>query len=323
MPPRNNPHCQYRVYSCVLVLLLAGAARPDDAVSLRFAAKPGEQRIYRVVSTVEQKQSVGGMSLNIKSTETEIAVWTLQKTDETGRLHWQSENMRLTVKAESEPFGKYTFDTNSSDRDRSSYLGGVLTPIYESLNRAYLRVAHDARGRVAAVDDYEELVGEQVKDNPYALQFTFGGTDKGAALWFQEMLPILPEKPVEPGDSWTVPYNFELPNIGRVKGKKTFRYEGPGLLNGEKTARLSFSYDVAFEMEGEADGAKFSGSLPITRASGTAHFDPAAGRLLSLDSRVAITGSLSLEISGNTVAVPTEIARSVKVELLAKLPETR
>src|SRR3990170_4414408 len=88
-------------------------------------------------------------------------------------------------------------------------------------------------GEVKEVKGFAELFADLLKDNPIAVQFVGGGSNEAA----------------KPGDFWEVPFEIDLPKLGKFKGKRVYRYEGPDKVGDRTTAKI----DVATELAGDLD----------------------------------------------------------------------
>ena len=307
----------------LVILVAANSAKADEPVLLRYKPSKDKPLIFQVTTKFNLKMSIGNMKADVQNTTEDISLWTLQKTDEKGNFAWQKENKRLHVKVKVQPLGEYEFDSQSDERDQSSLLGVAFTPIYDSLKGAYLRITYSPDGKITKVGDYEELIGNLTKKDPLVLAplFTFGGTNQGAGLLFQEMMVVLSNKPVKPGDTWTNPYNMEIPQVGTFEGKKEFKYEGRGTLGGRETIRFGINYDISLEADYKFLGGKATGTITTAKSSGIAHFDPKQGQLVSLKSNVEFSGTVTRELGGNTIDFPIELSWEVILKQLENLPE--
>jgi hypothetical protein len=305
----------------LVFLFTTGSTGAEERTLLRYKPSEDKPLIFQVTTKFNQKMSIGNMKADLQYRTEDISLWTLQKTDEKGNLAWQKENKRLQVNVKFLPVGEYEFDSKSDERDKSSVLGAALTPIFDNLNGAYLRITNTPEGRITKVGDYEELIGNLTKSNPVAPIITFGGTNQGAGLLFQEMMAVLSNKPVKSGDTWEAPYNFEIPQLGTFEGKKGFKYEGRDKVNGRETVRLGINYDISLEVDYKFLGVNATGTITTTKSSGAAHFDPEQGQLVSLKSNAEFSGNVRLQSGGNTFDVPIEITWEVTLKQLEKLPD--
>jgi hypothetical protein len=303
--------------------LLSFAAAPGGAwaegLLLRLASSK-EPRIYRTEITIRQRQTVAGVEFNTELTTTTVAEWTFQHVDQDGNLHWQSHNKQLQVRGTIGFLGEFRFDSTTKDRAQGSQLDAALVPVYTALSDATFEVTLNPRGQVVAVTGFDGFIAPLVKDDVFAMQYTFGGTDKGAALVYQEQFVVFSDAPVAPGGTWSVPYDWQLPALGRVTGTKSFTLRNQMEQAGRGVADLDVTYALSVEADMKASGLHTTGTITTRDFKGTAKVDTASGQILSMDSAVTLTGTVSIDIGGATYAVPTEQRWNVAVEKLDALP---
>jgi len=304
-----------------VVVLCGGSAHAADAVLLQYQFKPKEELIYRVTGNINSTQKVNEMTSKNTVTTKEIVVQRLDKMDGKKNFQLESENKRLEVSLEIGPLGKYTFDSTSDDNERGSQLGGELTPVYETLSGAVLKVTMSPRGEVLGVRGYESLLLPVLKGKQLAPQFVGGGTNKAAQLQQAELFPVLSNKPVKPGDTWVAPLKLQVAKLGEADGRKTYKYAGLRKLKDRSLAKITYSYDLTFKLDLSMGGSKISGELAITKGGGTALFDPAKGHLVSLKGQYELGGDLTVEVGEKTIPVRVDQTQTFSVEQLQKLPE--
>jgi hypothetical protein len=298
----------------------AAAARADEPVLLKYKLARGDTLYYRSTFEMKQTQTLMSMKLQNEVKQNVITSRVIDSIDANGiaTIRIKAERRKLT--SDNGPLGKYEFDSQSTERDTGSTLGTSLTPILERLTGSEFQLLVSPRGEVKEVKGYAELIADLIKDNPFAAQFG-GGDNKAAVQTEQESYVVLSEKPVSAGDKWEVPFETELPKIGKMKGKTVFTYEGPDKAGNLKTARIGLSTEVSFDLDIDQGGAKVTGSISTTNSSGTVQFDPAAGRVVSLKRATSMSGQLMVEAGGKMIPVDNEQDHSTTLELLEKLPE--
>ncbi len=309
---------------CLLLtpLLFAHASvQAQDAVTFRYKMNKDDKLIYRNVSDVKQTQKVSGQEVKTTITSKQIDVRTFDSVDEKGNFTIQSENEQLYVKMSIGPLGDYVFDSKSSENEKGSTLGGALTPVYERLLGASVKITHTPRGKVTKVDGLEGLLDDVLKDNPIGQQFASGATEEGATLEFGQTFVEFPEEPVKPGDTWEVPFEIKLPKIGTFKGKKIYTYEGTDKVGSRKTAKLSVTTELSIKIDIDMDGANVTGSLSVSESSGTVHFDPEKGQIVSNKYKMTLAGNLNVSVNGMDIPIEQSQTQTVTTELLEKLPE--
>lgn len=311
-----------RVWCGLLALLvLVGPALAQDAIQLKYQFKKGENYIYRQTTKMNQVQKVQNQMVVTEISQNNLNVLTPQEVDAKGNFHIKSENKLFVVKVKIPTLGDYTFDSRKKDNDKGGMLGGSLTPLYEKLSGANVTVVVSPQGKLIEIKGLKELLADVLKDNPLAAQFAGGGGDDAAKISFEELFPALPDKAVSPGDKWDTPFELKLPQVGVIKGKKVYWYQGEGTVGKKKTVRIDVATEMALDLNIEMGGAKITGKMAIDTSKGTIHFDPQAGCVVSIASEYSLGGKLNVNVNGMDIPVGTEQTQQVTLELLDALPK--
>ena len=315
-----------RLMKAVVVVVVGGwvahatSAKADDAILLKYKAAQGDKAAYKMGFEMKQSQSIMGMKIENTVKQETIESRVVDAVDSEGKVTLKLKAIRRKMNAEFGAAGKFEFDSKSTERDTGSAIGGALTPLLERLTGSEYELIVTPLGHVAEVKGYAELIGDLLKDNPFAAQF--GAADnKSAAHQEQRAYLVLSEKPVKPGDQWEVPFDIELTKIGKMKGTVTCTYEGPDKVGDRKTARIGVVSNISLEMNIDQGTAKVTGTLSTTSSSGTVQFDPEAGRIVSRKQTSSLSGQLSVEVGGMTIPIDNQQEMTETVELLDKLPE--
>lgn len=312
-----------RLASCLVVLttVIASLVQADEPVKLGYKFASDRPLIYRTKLVTEQVQTVGDQKIETKTEHSDVTVRTFESVDDDGNIRLKSQNKQIQVKVKIGASGDYAFDSKSTEREKGSALGAALTPLYERLSGAELTLVVTPLGKVADVKGYEELVGDILKDNPMAGQFAAGGSKQAAKLAYQDALDQFSPDPVKVGDKWEIPYEVEIPKLGKAQGKRIYTVEAADKVGSRDTVRIGVALELAFDIDLDVNGAKVTGKLSTTEANGTLQFDPQLGQIVSKKSRYKISGDLSVDVAGNILAVRSEQTQTVEFELLDKLPE--
>lgn len=309
------------VCAAVASLLSAGFAHADDeAILLRHKYEKDHPLNYRTTAETEQVQSFMGQKVTVTMKQTDVTQRSLEAINDDGNLRVKSENKQLTVTMKS-ALGEYKFDSKAAEREKGSVLAGALNPIYERLSGATLTMVITPRGEVKEVEGIDMLLADVLKDNPLGAQFAGGGSKGAARLSQQESSDQLPEQPVKKGDKWEIPYEMELPKLGKVTGKRVYTFEDVDKVGERATVRLGVTLEMSFDVALDMTGVKVTGKMAVTDSSGTVQFDPKRGQTISKKAKYTIGGDLSVEAGGNVIPVRSDQTQSVTVELLDKLPE--
>ncbi|MBI3465268.1 MAG: hypothetical protein HY000_19755, partial [Planctomycetes bacterium] len=265
----------------VLCGLVASAVQADDGVTLRYKRTKGEREFSLEKTVTKQSQTLMGMTFETSVESDVISSSTVDDIDEKGNYHLSQKTERIKVKGDfGAAGGTFEFDSKSSERDKASQIGVLLTPVLERMSGAVIQVVITPQGEVKEVKGFTELFSDLLKDNPLASQFTGGGTDEAAKFGVQARLPRF-DKPLQIGDAWEVPLRIELPNVGKVTGKQVYKYVGPEKVGDRVTAKLEVGGDLAVDVNVEQGGAQVTGSIKTTSSTGTILFDVEAGHILS------------------------------------------
>jgi hypothetical protein len=200
-------------------------------------------------------------------------------------------------------------------------LGGSLTPLFERLSGAVIDVTITPSGKVVEVKGYKELIGDLLQGNDIAKQFAGGGSDEAAKAAIGETFPTLSTKAVSPGDKWEEPFTLQLPQVGKVTGKKIYWYQGSGEVGKLKTAKISVATEMSVETNIMIDGAKVTGTISVSSSKGTIHFDPQKGCLVALDSEQTVSGNLNVSVNNMDIPVTLEQVERTTVDLIDELPK--
>lgn len=303
------------------VLLITVAALADEPVKLRYQMKQGDRVIYRTRTELKQNQAIGNMKFDAQMSSDSLATMSVDKVDADGSAHLHQQAERLKFVMKSGPAGEYKFDSEAKERDNASTLGKLLTPVFERMSGSAMDLTVTPLGEVKEVKGFAEQFADLLKDNPIAGQFLGGGTNEAAKHSFSEQFARFKEEPVKPGDTWEVPFDIELPKLGKLKGKRVYRYEGPDKVAGRATARITVTTDIAADIDSDLGEAKVSGSFTTADATGTIHFDPAAGKLVSIKSSLSLAGDMTVTAGGNTIPLRMEQTQTSSIDALDKLPE--
>jgi len=303
------------------MLLAAGNLFAQEPVTFRYKPEKGQKLIYRSTNDLTQTQNVMDMKIETRMTNESVSSRTVENVDDMGVAALKIKTELFKVKTKIGPLGEYNFDSKSSEREKGSVLGEALTPIYERISGAEFEMFVSARGEVKDVKGYAELLADLIKDNPLAGQFTGGGSNAAAKISMQSLFTVLNEKPVKVGDKWENPFDFDLPSVGKARGKETVTYVGEDKVGDVKTAKFAVTTDMSFDVDVDVNGTKVTGQITTSNSSGTAQFDPAAGRLVSLKNSFTVGGQLNVAVNGMNIPIQQDQTHTVSVELLDKLPE--
>lgn len=309
---------------CAAVIASIGlAVHADDGVTLKYKMAKGDKVIYRTKMEMKQTQTIAGMPFENEMTNEAVSSYIVDDVDEQGNYHLTIKAERLKVKSKFGALGgDYSFDSQSSERDKSSQIGAAVTPLYERLSGIVYQVKVAPDGDVLEVKGYAEQLKDILDANPLARQFGGGGaSNETAKQSLRELFVKLPDKAIKPGDTWDVSSEIELPQLGKNRGKSTYRYVGPDKVNDRGTAKTEVTGEMSFELNLEQDGAKVTGTLRSTSVTGTIHFDVATGRVLRGEGSVNLGGEITVDANGMIIPISNSQSMKSSFEVLEKVPD--
>jgi hypothetical protein len=298
----------------------AGSAFADEPLLLRYKFAKGDALIYRTTVEEKQHQTIADQKIDNTTTQEAVTSQVVDEIDGDGNAILRTK--KVSHKRKSDGQSKFEFDSKSTERDTSSEIGGAATPILERLTGSEYQVKVTPRGYVSEVKGFFEIIADLAKEKPSGPILAGVIPDnEGQKVAEQEHFIIFSEKPVAPGDNWDFSYEVPLKGVGKITGKSTYTYEGNDKVGDRKTVRIGVKSDLSIDFDMEILGVKLTGTMTTTNATGTAQFDPAAGRILSSKNTSSMSGPLKVEAGGMTFDLGNSQDDTRTVQLLDKLPE--
>lgn len=311
----------------MLSLVVAGVSATSvlaqEAVTFRYRFEPGEKLTYDVSTAVKQTQNVNGQAVKSEFSVAQRVEREVAKMDGDGNVVLSSRSQKLTATMQVGPLGKYQYSSEKQDNDSTSALGAAATPLYEAMGNAVISVTVSPRGEVLAVKGLQEALADVLKSNPLTAQLAGGAnSNDGAKASYAEHFLQFPEKAVSPGDTWELPLQLAIPQVGKVSGKTTCRYEGTQDVNGRTLHRVTSTSDITVDVDINRDGVTASGKIEMTNSAGTNLFDLTSGRLISRESETTTSGDLVVVAGGQTLPIRQTQTQTHRVRLVESPAES-
>ncbi len=282
-----------------LYALLSSAVAQEGAV-LKYQFQKDQPVTYRTTSEMAQTMQIAGQTVENKITQTEVNSVALQQVTPEGSFKLKYANQKLAINADMGPAGTYKFDSESSEREKGTALSNQLNPVYETMAGVEYSIIITPRGKVEKVEGYKEVLENILKDNPIAAQITGGGSEEALKAGLAEVFVVLPDKPVQEGASWEVPFELEFPKIGKAEGKRVYRFEGYLTKDNTRIARISVSTEASFDFDLEMGGAKITGHIGTDSSKGDIRFDTEKGEMISANLEYTMSGTISTTVGERT-----------------------
>lgn len=303
--------------------LLAGPLQAEDGFTFRFKAKTGEKRYYEISSKMEMSQKVAGMDLDTKMSSRQVIEREVAEPAEEGTIALRARTLRLQMNSEFPGVGEYKYDSKSTENNDGSAIGAAIAPLYDAISGAITDITLTPRGDVKKATGLANAVKGVLQGNPIAQQFAAGAdNDEAVAHGMKEHFIQFPEKALQAGDEWEVPFEFTLPKLGKANGTTKYRYEGVEEKSQRKGLhKFSFSSSMDFDLDLKTDQVTATGKLKISDSTGTALFDAVAGQLISKKSRTTVGGDLNINAGGMAIAIQQEQTQSIELKRLDGKPK--
>ncbi len=311
------------IVSLAVIASSATAATAQEPVTFRYRFEPGEKLTYDISTSVKQTQNVNGQAVKSEFSVAQRVEREVAQIDGDGRAVLNCRNQKFTAVMQVGPLGKYQFDSTRDDNDSSGTLGAAATPLYKAMSSAVIKVTLSPRGEVLAVKGLQEALADVLKSNPLTAQLAGGASsNEGAKASYAEHFLQFPEKTLSPGDTWELPLQLTIPQVGKVSGKTTCRYEGTQEANGRTLHRVTASSDVTVDVDIDRDGVTATGKIEMTESSGTSLFDNSTGRLISRESTTTTSGDLVVVAGGQTLPIRQTQTQTHKIRLVENVTKT-
>ncbi len=193
--------------------------------------------------------------------------------------------------------------------------------MYQTLSGVEYFVTITPRGKVEALEGYKEVLENLTKDNPIAAKFTGGGSENAQKESLAEIFFVLAEKPVQPGDTWEEPIEMDFPQIGKAKGKRVYKFEGPAKKDDDKIVKISMSLEMSFDFDLKTEAAKVTGNIGTDSSKGEIRFDTETGQVVSANLEYMLSGNINTVIGDRILKTTIKQKQTRTTTRLTDLPK--
>jgi len=294
-----------RLFAFSLPILLL-ASTTMGQVTLVHKVTEGDT--YKVKSTVstEQKLTLAGQDLGTTSQSSLEQVTTVGKRGADGKLKLTLDNTILTTEISLPGGVKIKFD--SKDKDPKETSGNPVAQI------VFDKVKENAKTSTTLVLDKGNKVLDVEGLKPGA-----DATPEAIKDEFAEQFQRFPDKPISKGDTWERDIKMNLGQGQVLAVKRKYTYEGEtekSTVDSTRKVHKITAVDTSALLT-TRDGAafKFSKSdLKVDDSTNTLLFDPQVGRAIEVNSKVRISGKLTLSINNMDLDGDLDLTLATKVE---------
>jgi hypothetical protein len=225
-----------------IALVQVATANGNAEVQLRWKLSEGTHLRVSLTQSIKSETSVGERTEAI-SFESQMEMdWRADRTDDDGSIHLTQTYKRFRLKSAPPDAEPAVYDSSAADEppDQMKPIARAMRPLIGI--RTSLVLSH--RGEILEAvqpPETKSLLG----DLPSTSQWRQMLTTEGMERVLQQSLGILPESPVEVGDSWTHTREVQSP-LGPLRIENRFTYDGTVPSDGRILQRIRGSTTTRF-----------------------------------------------------------------------------
>ncbi len=213
-----------------LAAILLFATLCQAAEPLQWKFQPGETTHYRL-----QQDSTSSIAMEQGDVKTTMSqnidlAWLVESVDEAGVAKVRQDIQRVRMKMTAPTGQEYAFDSNSEDRPQGFV--AMMAPLFETMIAEDFVTTLSPRGEILDLDAPDKLL-ESLKHMP-------GGAAGAGAEALRQLFRsgsfLLPEGPLEQGQTWTTRFEMPMPMIGKQVVETTYKYLGDREVGGRAMA---------------------------------------------------------------------------------------
>jgi hypothetical protein len=289
------------VAAAVLVIFAADPACAEQLLRLKF--QPGEVRSDQLVQEMNQTLRPAGEAppVLITTTQTMDIRLKVESVDEQGTASVTQTIERIRISMQSAQGVLMDFDSAAGKEPEG--MAKMLTPMLDTMIKKPIRLRLTTRGEVREMKLPQGMLE--------SLNKVGGGGQTGNLFTLDRIkqmseIAVLPEGPVNPGQTWTRKGTLKTPAVGDQIVESTYRYEGSETRNGKVLEKINLS--TVFKMEGD----KKEGTIGIKeqQSQGTIFLDREAGRIVNSASTTKM--KMEMEVFGQKMTQDMETTVTIK-----------
>ena len=311
----SKPSRLTRYVACVAVALVAANTSTARAQQLlRLKLTPGQTFNYQMVQTMDQSMRHGDNAVPMAFTTKQIMdmTWTVESVAAEDAVVIAQKTDRIQMKMQSPQGVIMEYDTASEKEPEGMAL--TFAPMYESMVREPIRITVTSRGEVKDMKLPQGMLENMNK--------AVGGGQAGNVFseeWMKQIgeMSVMPERPVQPGDTWTREDSRKIPGIGDQKVESSYRYEGSETRDGKTLEKISMS--MRFRPVEEKVTEKGTVGLRENETEGMTYFDAEAGHMV--EAFVKLKMKMDINVLGQQMSQDMNMNMEMKLRPAAPTPE--
>ncbi len=300
--------CRYRLVFVSFAALVAPLLASADARAqtlLRWKLQQGQKLRVEVTQKSDLETTVGTKPLKMSIGMTMEMDWTVDAVDEQGTAQLTQSFSRLAMKMDVPGTGAIQYDS-AAPAPATGPAKDIAAAVAPLIGAPFVLKMND-RGEILEVklsDAAAKAFEAAAADSRLKSVFS----KEGISETLRQSSAVLPEKPVNKGESWNVVTQTASP-LGLVKQTSTYTYEGPETRDDQPLEKIKVESTLTLDKQQDPSSPKVV--LKDQQQSGTLHFDPAAGRFVDSE----ITQHLTTETPYRGMLIRTKASSSMHMKI--------
>jgi Family of unknown function (DUF6263) len=294
-------------------LALAAVSAAGADVTLRWKFHKGKPYHYVLTRGTEVNMMLLDNSIKTKTSEFSDITWVVSAVNPDGSADMTQTIDRVQIKVEG-PTGAIDVDSKQKADLGAAGTAALMRKLVDAMVGSPTAVVMSARGEVTSYKLTDKLSKALKMAEPQAapaLGSLFG--EKGMKQLMEQVLMLLPEKPVSPGATWQQNRAFDTGgSLGVLRTDTTYTDEGDAA--GKPGLRL-IEGAVKSELQ-QPEHGQVSVRVVSQHTTVKFFFDTTAGHL----SRSEMKQNLKIEVSAGTQTMNTDLAQTVTLVLVGEPP---
>lgn len=292
----RNPLALAMLFLGLLTVQVQGQA------TLKWKFEKDKTFYQTMVTTTEQSMDVMGTNVAQNQSQEFVFSWKVENV-EGDKVTLKQKITAVKMKID---IGGSVIEYDSTDKEASQK--SALKGFFDALLGSEFDVVLDTKaGKIDSIKNQQDFIKKLTEANPQMKGLLDQILSESA---LKEMagptFTSIPGKEVKKDETWTRNVSLDMGPIGKYDTTYTYKYAGA---NKEKLEEIK----VATELKYQPPAGNGQKTLPFTiksadltankDAGGTILFDPAKGRVKSSEMSMELTGSMKIEIGGQTTEV--------------------
>jgi len=303
--------CGILVLAATVIVAASSAARAEKL--LRWKFKAGET--FHFVMNQEQSQKIKAGTTPITMTTTTNMYLTMKvdsvDPQEVASITQTIDRVQLKMTS---PQG-IGMDYDSASGKPPEGLAKLTAPVFEAMVKKPFTMKMDPRGKVSEMklpqgflESINKVAGGQLGNISEEGMKQMTGA---------QGMAVVPEKPVSVGDTWTQQAGMDMPMLGKIAVKYTYKYEGTEKRGGQELEKIAHTLEMDISPQKDKP-QPFQIKMTDQKMQGTTYFDGQAGRLV--ENKTEGTLKMSITAAGQEIEQEIDMSQTLRLAPPEKTP---